>query len=79
MFAKSSASAGLLVALFSYVSASPVVLKRDAAPPANVVLSPAGNGGSNLNLATQDNFIWTHEEQGMSNLAALKEASRVYI
>lgn len=65
MFVKSSASAGLLVALFSYVSASPVLLKREPAAPANLVLTPAGNGGSNLKLATQDNFIWTHEDQGM--------------
>ncbi|KAM0466720.1 hypothetical protein ACHAPV_000225 [Trichoderma viride] len=65
MFVKSSASAGLLVALFSYVSASPVLLKREPAAPANLVLTPAGNGGSNLKLATQDNFIWTHEDQGI--------------
>lgn len=65
MFVKSSASAGLLVALFSYVSASPVCLAREPAEPANVVLTPAGDSGSNLKLANQNNFIWTHEDQGM--------------
>jgi hypothetical protein len=66
MFVKNSASAGLLMALANFAAASPVLMKRDApAAPANVVLSPAGDSGSNLALATKDHFIWTHEDQGM--------------
>ncbi|KAM0262119.1 hypothetical protein ACHAQJ_001860 [Trichoderma viride] len=66
MFVKSTASAGLLMALVNFAAASPVALKRDtAAAPSKAVLTPAGSSGSNLALATQDNFIWTHEAEGL--------------
>lgn len=70
MFVKSAASAGLLLALTNFASASPVLLKKDvaASPAANKILltpaAPASGDGSNLALASQDNFIWTHDDQG---------------
>lgn len=70
MFVKSATSAGLLLALTNFASASPVLLKKDVATPAvaNKILltpaAPASGDGSNLALASQDNFIWTHEDQG---------------
>ncbi|KAL7953412.1 hypothetical protein V8C34DRAFT_321097 [Trichoderma compactum] len=71
MFVKSAISAGLLLALTNFASASPVLLKKDVATPAvaNKILltpaAPAGGDGSNLALASQDNFIWTHDDQGI--------------
>ncbi|KAK4064473.1 hypothetical protein Trihar35433_7990 [Trichoderma harzianum] len=71
MFVKSAASAGLLLALTNFASASPVLLKKDvaASPAANKILltpaAPASGDGSNLALASQDNFIWTHDDQGI--------------
>lgn len=70
MFVKSTVSAGLLVALANFASASPVLLKREAAAAVapNFLLTPApltSSDGSNLGLVSQDNFIWTHEDQGV--------------
>ncbi|RFU76989.1 hypothetical protein TARUN_5236 [Trichoderma arundinaceum] len=68
MFVKSAASAGLL-ALAASVSASPVLLKRETAAVASkLVLTPAPSAGtsdSDLALTSQDNFIWSHEDQGI--------------
>ncbi|PNP51776.1 hypothetical protein THARTR1_07545 [Trichoderma harzianum] len=70
MFVKSAASAGLLLALTNFASASPVLMKKDVAASAvaNKILltpaAPASGDGSNLALASQDNFIWTHDDQG---------------
>lgn len=71
MFVKSAASAGLLLALTNLASASPVLMKKDVATPAvaNKILltpaAPASGDGSNLALASQDSFIWTHDDQGI--------------
>ncbi|KAL7906045.1 hypothetical protein GGI35DRAFT_482831 [Trichoderma velutinum] len=71
MFIKSAASAGLLLALANFASASPVLMKKDAAASAvaNKILltpaPPASGDGSNLALASQDNFLWTHDDQGI--------------
>ncbi|KAL7796772.1 hypothetical protein V8C37DRAFT_327830 [Trichoderma ceciliae] len=81
MFVKSSATAGLLVALVNFaasVSASPVLLKREtAAVPGKLLLTPApsaGSGDSDLALTSQDNFIWAHEDQGIFANMTLKTA-----
>lgn len=71
MFVKSAASAGLLLALTNFASASPVLLKKDVAASAvanKILLTPAApssGDGSNLALASQDSFIWTHDDQGL--------------
>ncbi|KAL7944917.1 hypothetical protein V8C42DRAFT_65802 [Trichoderma barbatum] len=71
MFVKSAASASILLALANFASASPVLLKKDVAASAvanKFLLTPApptSGDGSNLALASQDNFIWTHEDQGI--------------
>ncbi|TFB02825.1 hypothetical protein CCMA1212_005215 [Trichoderma ghanense] len=82
MFVKSAASAGLLLALASYASASPVLAKRaDAVAPAvaNKFLltpdTPADNDGSNLSLKTEESYIWSHQDQGIVANMTLQAAS----
>ncbi|KAL6887521.1 hypothetical protein HDV57DRAFT_525839 [Trichoderma longibrachiatum] len=82
MFIKSAASAGLLLALANYASASPVLAKRvDAVAPAvaNKFLltpdTPAGNDGSNLALKTEESYIWSHPDQGIVANMTLQAAS----
>ncbi|KAL7807510.1 hypothetical protein V8C44DRAFT_367425 [Trichoderma aethiopicum] len=82
MFIKSAASAGLLLALANYASASPVLAKRvDAVAPAvaNKFLltpdTPAGTDGSNLSLKTEESYIWSHPDQGIVANMTLQAAS----
>ncbi|KAH0489390.1 hypothetical protein TgHK011_009822 [Trichoderma gracile] len=82
MFVKSAASAGLLLALANYASASPVLAKRvDAVAPAvaNKFLltpdTPADNDGSNLSLKTEESYIWSHQDQGIVANMTLQAAS----
>ncbi|PTB65832.1 hypothetical protein BBK36DRAFT_1159957 [Trichoderma citrinoviride] len=82
MFIKSAASAGLLLALANYASASPVLARRAAAtaPAAadNVVLTPdtpAGNDGSNLSLKTVQSYLWSHQDSGIVANMTLTAAS----
>ncbi|KAL7939268.1 hypothetical protein V8C35DRAFT_4443 [Trichoderma chlorosporum] len=71
MFVKSAASAGVLLALTNFASASPVLLNQDVSARATankLVLTPAppaSNDGSNLALASQGNFLWTHQAEGI--------------
>ncbi|EGR48453.1 uncharacterized protein TRIREDRAFT_122096 [Trichoderma reesei QM6a] len=82
MFVKSAASAGLLLALANYASASPVLAKRvDVVAPAvaNKFLltpdTPADNDGSNLSLKTEESYIWSHQDQGIVANMTLQAAS----
>ncbi|KAL6876919.1 hypothetical protein J3F83DRAFT_769951 [Trichoderma novae-zelandiae] len=82
MFVKSAASAGLLLALANYASASPVLAKRvDAVAPAVAgkflltPATPADNDGSNLSLKTEESYIWSHADQGIVANMTLQAAS----